>query len=62
VDPKEKPALMTGWIDLCARKHGKECQTKHGSKEEFKKLVKGTYFGVVDVVDMDLRIAIHCRW
>ncbi|KAK0612780.1 hypothetical protein B0T17DRAFT_620177 [Bombardia bombarda] len=31
------------------------CQNKHGSRSEFRKLVQGTYFGVIDVIDMQLK-------
>lgn len=55
VDSSEKQALMKSWIDLCAKKHGSSCQKKHGTKTEFKKLIEGTFFGVIDVIDMQLK-------
>ncbi|KIW38384.1 uncharacterized protein PV06_09355 [Exophiala oligosperma] len=55
VDSSEKQALMKSWIDLCAEKHGLRCQKKHGTKSEFKKLIEGTFFGVIDVIDMQLK-------
>jgi hypothetical protein len=55
VDSREKHALMKSWIDLCSEKHGPGCHDKHGTKAQFKKLIEGTYFGVIDVVDMQLK-------
>ncbi|KAK3317640.1 heterokaryon incompatibility protein-domain-containing protein [Cercophora scortea] len=52
---KERQALMKSWIDLCVENHGPNCQNKHGSRSEFKKLIEGTYFGVIDVIDMQLK-------
>ncbi|KAK3689421.1 heterokaryon incompatibility protein-domain-containing protein [Podospora appendiculata] len=52
---KERQALMKSWIDLCVEKHGPNCQNKHGTRSEFKKLIDGTYFGVIDVIDMQLK-------
>jgi hypothetical protein len=54
-DTREKQALMKSWIDLCVEKHGPDCQNKHGRSSEFRKLVASTYFGVIDVVDMQLK-------
>jgi len=54
-DTREKQALMKSWIDLCVGKHGLGCQNKHGKSSEFRQLVKSTYFGVIDVIDMQLK-------
>ncbi|KAH6692361.1 heterokaryon incompatibility protein-domain-containing protein [Plectosphaerella plurivora] len=35
-------------------KHGLSCQKPHGTSTEFMQLIKGTYFGVIDVIDMRL--------
>ncbi|GKZ26586.1 hypothetical protein AbraIFM66951_002815 [Aspergillus brasiliensis] len=53
-DRKEKQALMKSWIDLCVKDH-ELCRDNHGTDEEFKDLIKQSYFGVVDVVDMQLK-------
>lgn len=52
---REKQALMKSWVDLCVNKHDQNCQDKPGGRAEFTELVKGTYFGVIDVVDMQLK-------
>lgn len=52
---KERQALMKSWVDLCVDKHGPDCQNKHGGSSEFTKLLNSTYFGVIDVVDMQLK-------
>ncbi|GAB1316997.1 hypothetical protein MFIFM68171_07207 [Madurella fahalii] len=54
-ETKERQALMKSWVDLCVDKHGPDCQNKHGGSSEFKKLLNSTYFGVIDVVDMQLK-------
>ena len=55
VDSTEKQALIKSWIDLCVKKHDSNCQKKHGTRAEFKKLIEGTFFGVIDVTDMQLK-------
>ena len=54
-DTREKQALMKSWIDLCVEKHGSACQNKHGKSSEFRQLVESTFFGVIDVIDMQLK-------
>ncbi|KAK1830052.1 heterokaryon incompatibility protein-domain-containing protein [Podospora conica] len=54
-ETKERQALMKSWVDLCVDKHGPDCQNKHGDSSEFNKLLSSTYFGVIDVVDMQLK-------
>ncbi|KAK0707287.1 heterokaryon incompatibility protein-domain-containing protein [Lasiosphaeris hirsuta] len=46
---------MKSWIDLCVKKHGSGCQNKHGKSSEFRQLVESTYFGVIDVIGMQLK-------
>lgn len=58
IEPNEKQSLIKSWIDLCVKGHGKntsDCHTTHGSTKDFKGLIKGTHFGVIDVVDMCLK-------
>ncbi|KAK7934701.1 hypothetical protein PG985_000196 [Apiospora marii] len=55
VDNKEKQALMKSWIDLCVNNHGSKCKNTHGTNRDFRRLIKSTYFGVVDVIDMQLK-------
>lgn len=55
VDNKEKQALMKSWIDICVEKHGAKCRNTDAMKPDFKKLIRSTFFGVVDVVDMQLK-------
>lgn len=55
VDKKEKQALMKSWIDLCVEKHGPKCKNTHAMKPDFKRLIKSTFFGVIDVIDMQLK-------
>ncbi|KLU91869.1 hypothetical protein MAPG_10818 [Magnaporthiopsis poae ATCC 64411] len=47
--------LMRGWIDTCASRHGGNCSEPHGSGAEFLRLLEGTYFGVIDLCDMQLK-------
>ncbi|KAL9113464.1 MAG: hypothetical protein Q9227_002505 [Pyrenula ochraceoflavens] len=51
----EKQALMKSWIDLCVNRHGAICKETHSAKDDYFKLVSSTFFGVVDVVDMQLK-------
>ncbi|KAH7029839.1 heterokaryon incompatibility protein-domain-containing protein [Microdochium trichocladiopsis] len=55
VDNREKQALMKSWIDLCVEKHGPKCEDTHSTRRDFKRLIGSTYFGVIDVIDMQLR-------
>jgi Heterokaryon incompatibility protein (HET) len=54
-DQKENQALIKSWLDLCVKEHSDACRDTHGTEEEFKKLIKETYFGVIDVADMQLK-------
>ncbi|KAK8084490.1 hypothetical protein PG997_005761 [Apiospora hydei] len=48
-------ALIEAWVGTCLQKHQGSCDATHNSTEEFKSLVEETYFGVIDVVDMQLK-------
>ncbi|OCL09073.1 HET-domain-containing protein [Glonium stellatum] len=52
---KEKQALIKSWLDLCVKDHGEACHGTHGTTRKFKELTKETHFGVIDVVDMQLK-------
>ncbi|KAM5357539.1 hypothetical protein ACJZ2D_016157 [Fusarium nematophilum] len=54
-DQKEKQALIKSWLDLCIHEHSDECRDTHGTRVEFRKLIEETYFGVIDVADMQLK-------
>lgn len=54
-DQKEKQALIKSWLDLCLKEHGLPCLDTHDTEGEFMELVKETYFGVIDVTDMQLK-------
>ncbi|KAJ4387722.1 hypothetical protein N0V93_008321 [Gnomoniopsis smithogilvyi] len=58
IELNEKQSLIKSWIDICVKGHGNDtsaCHTTHGSAKDFKDLIKGTHFGVIDVVDMCLK-------
>ncbi|KAK8118424.1 Heterokaryon incompatibility protein [Apiospora kogelbergensis] len=55
LENKEKQALMKSWIDLCVDQHGSKCTETHATSHDFKKLIRSTFFGVVDVLDMQLK-------
>jgi hypothetical protein len=54
-DQKEKQALIKSWLDMCTKDHGEVCIDRHGTEREFMELIKETYFGVIDVADMQLK-------
>jgi hypothetical protein len=57
-DQQEKQALMKSWIDICVNNRNEDhelCRNNHGTDDAFKSLTKQTYFGVIDVVDMQLK-------
>jgi hypothetical protein len=54
-DQKKKQALIKSWIDLCLEQHTEDCRVTHGTADVFKALIKETYFGVIDVADMQLK-------
>jgi hypothetical protein len=45
--------LMKSWLDLCCRNHDNQCRADLRDKE-FNDMVTGSYFGVIDVLDMRL--------
>lgn len=45
---------MNEWITNCVEQHESSCADDLGRGGEFEELVKGTYFGVIDVVKMQL--------
>lgn len=55
VPPQEKLDLIRRWIEVCAEKHGSSCADELGTMDEFERLVQATYFGVIDVLDMQLK-------
>ncbi|KAK5663275.1 hypothetical protein OQA88_3702 [Cercophora sp. LCS_1] len=54
-DHTEKQDLIKSWLDTCVTEHGQECRYTHGTEAEFRSLVDESYFGVIDVVDMQLK-------
>jgi hypothetical protein len=46
--------LINEWLCQCRNNHHDGCREKYGSLFAFRHLVKETYFGVVDVIDMSL--------
>ncbi|PHH92157.1 hypothetical protein CDD83_8640 [Cordyceps sp. RAO-2017] len=52
---QEKHALIRGWLKMCQEEHGQACRDAHGTEREFKELIGETYFGVVDVADLQLK-------
>ena len=54
-DQREKQALIKSWLDLCVNNHNEACLDTHGTGTEFIELIKETYFGVIDVADMQLK-------
>jgi heterokaryon incompatibility protein (HET) len=54
-DQKEKQALIKSWLDLCSKEHDDTCRHKHGTEQAFRRLIRETYFGVIDVIDMQLK-------
>ncbi|KAJ5093303.1 hypothetical protein N7456_009164 [Penicillium angulare] len=53
-DDKEKQALIKSWIDLCVHGH-ERCRDNHDTDKAFRNLMEQSYFGVVDVTDMQLK-------
>ncbi|KAE8153244.1 hypothetical protein BDV25DRAFT_137150 [Aspergillus avenaceus] len=52
--PKNQ-ALVNSWIDTCTHKHGEACSNNHDTEEEILQLVQETYFGVIDVIRLQLK-------
>jgi hypothetical protein len=50
-------ARVKSWVDLCQQKHRGPCINPHWGEEsqkEFRKLIGSSYFGVIDVLNMQL--------
>ncbi|KAK3940471.1 hypothetical protein QBC46DRAFT_459005 [Diplogelasinospora grovesii] len=54
-DQTQKHALVKSWLDVCLKEHTDACLDTHNTEEDFRTLVKETYFGVIDVADMQLK-------
>lgn len=54
-DQKEKQALIKSWLDICEHSHSEACHNTHSTQDVFMALIRETYFGVIDVVDMQLK-------
>ncbi|EMC93552.1 hypothetical protein BAUCODRAFT_245388 [Baudoinia panamericana UAMH 10762] len=50
-----KQALIKSWLDLCRKHHGEVCKVDIAHPREFDELIGETYFGVIDVVDLQLK-------
>ncbi|KAJ9499821.1 hypothetical protein H2202_004811 [Exophiala xenobiotica] len=62
IDPhKGRTALIKSWLDLCRYHHNEHCQDKYEGTEEFEKMLGESYFGVLDVVNMQLCVLPHVR-
>jgi len=58
---KGRTALIKSWLDLCRYHHNEHCQDKYEGTEEFEKMLGESYFGVLDVVNMQLCVLPHLR-
>lgn len=55
IDPAEcNQALIKSWLDLCCSSHRGPCTDMGESSEKFDEMVKQSYFGVIDVLNMQL--------
>ncbi|KAK5467513.1 hypothetical protein LTS15_000486 [Exophiala xenobiotica] len=62
IDPhKGRTALIKSWLDLCRYHHDEHCQDEYKGTEEFEKMLGESYFGVLDVVNMQLCVLPHDR-
>jgi hypothetical protein len=52
---KGKQALIRSWIDKCDQGHSTICNPDVEYADAFKKLTSQNYFGVIDVIDMQLK-------
>lgn len=52
---KGKQALIKSWIDLCCKHHHGTCDVKVTQDDAFKSMLRETYFGVIDVTDLQLK-------
>ncbi|QIW98868.1 hypothetical protein AMS68_004386 [Peltaster fructicola] len=49
-----KQAMIKSWLDICRREHKGACSVTT-QQAEFERLVDETYFGVIDVTDLQLK-------
>jgi hypothetical protein len=55
IDPwSEKKSLMRSWLDLCCKYHDGPCKGRPETTSDFGEMILGSFFGVIDVVDMRL--------
>ncbi len=54
-DLKENQALLKSWLDMCVKEHTEACVETHSGDAKFMELISETFFGVIDVVDMQLK-------
>jgi hypothetical protein len=54
-DQKENQALLRSWLDMCVKEHTEACVDTHTGEEKFMELISETFFGVIDVLDMQLK-------
>jgi Heterokaryon incompatibility protein (HET) len=47
-------ALVKSWLDLCRDSHHGPCRDKGDWAEEFDSMIEESYFGVIDVIDLQL--------
>ena len=47
-------ARINSWLDLCRESHGGLCNPRNYALSRFEKLLKHSYFGLVDVINMQL--------
>ncbi|KAK8052960.1 hypothetical protein PG996_012261 [Apiospora saccharicola] len=51
----EVQSLIETWLGTCLDKHPTSCNATHNNEEQFRSLMEETYFGVIDVIDMQLK-------
>lgn len=51
----EVQSLIETWLETCLHKHPSSCNATHNNEEQFMSLIVETYFGVIDVDDMQLK-------
>jgi len=52
---QRRQALIKSWIDICDRQHGGPCKKEFYTPEDFNNMASQTYFGVIDVADMQFK-------
>ena len=48
-------SLIETWLGTCLDNHPSSCSSTHNNEEQFRSLMEETYFGVIDVTDMQLK-------